>query len=66
MSRSEKRDYTIHLNMMKDCENFDVLEAYFFARVLDKNLMKSKGENFDEKLAEATFKTEKQCQNLHN
>jgi hypothetical protein len=34
------RDYVIHINMHRDCDNQDQMRAYYFARLLDEQLAK--------------------------
>ena len=66
-------NHVIHLNLTKDdCENIDVLEAYFFARVLDYHLNQALGyqDKVDDEQKvrhrrEAIAKTEKMCANLN-
>lgn len=41
---NNNRSYVIHLNLEHGCSNLDILESYYFSRVLDNNLL----DNFNE------------------
>ena len=36
---NNNRKYKIHLNMNKNATNFDIMKAYYFARLLDLHLL---------------------------
>ena len=35
---NNSRPYIIHINLEHGCDNYDILESYYFARVLDRNM----------------------------
>ena len=38
------RIYKIHINMHRKASNFDIMKSYYFARLLDKELLKKQEE----------------------
>lgn len=38
---NNSRSYVIHLNLEHGADNLDILESYYFARVLDREMLKA-------------------------
>ena len=44
---NNSRPYIIHINLEHGCDNSDILESYYFARVLDRNMSRDDAEHIN-------------------